>query len=461
MNIFSSAFYKKYLQTDDYATKKMLYLAIAYFFIIASYSILRPLKASIFLGMVGKEYLPLSKIINVVAMVPFMFLYSKLIDRLKRHQTAYFFLIAYTIFVFLFTYFLVHPAYGLKNTQTDPWRLLGWIYEFAMDMFQALVVGTFWGFVNSVSTPRFANTHYSSIVAIARIGGIASPLISWAILEKTSLAAHIAIPGLTAASALLLLCAFYFIFKLIKTVPESELHGYQAAYDVDKKRDVAAAKPGIFEGLRLMLIEPYVLGIFGLVYSFEVINIIFDYQMEVLMSIELHNDIQNMSSFMFIYTAAFQALSFFFALLGTSQLLSFVGVQGCLLIMPLAVSLLSLWFFFSPSLVSVFLIAVILRALNYGFNQPVREILYIPTVRDIQFKSKAWIDSFGRTFSKTSGSAINMYSIVQNPAWCLMFESMVIFGISMAWVVVAYFVGRTYRTTIAENKVIGNTLTQP
>lgn len=433
-----------------------MYLALSYFFIIAAYSILRPLKASIFLGMVGKEYLPLSKIINVVAMIPFMFLYSKLIDRLKRHQTAYFFLFFYACFVLVFTYFLVHPTYGLKNTQTNPWRLIGWIYEFAMDMFQPLIVGTFWSFINSISTPRFAGENYSFIVAVARIGGISSPLISWAILEKTSLASHLAIPGLTAASALLLMCAFYFIHKLIKEVPEKELHGYEAAYEVQQKSEHKKKKPGVFEGLRLMVTEPYVLGIFGLVYSFEVVNIIFDYQMEVLMSVELNNNIQGMSSFMFLYTATFQALSFIFALLGTSQLLNVIGVQGCLLIMPAAVSLLALWFFFSPTLVSVFIIAVILRALNYGFNQPVREILYIPTVKDIQFKSKAWIDSFGRTFSKTSGSTINMYSILQSPGWCLMFESGVIFGISMVWLVIAYFVGRTYRTTINENKVIGN-----
>ena len=389
-------------------------------------------------------------------MIPFMFLYSKLIDQLKRHQTAYFFLLFYACFVLGFTYFLIHPAYGLANTQTNPWRILGWVYEFAMDMFQALIVGTFWGFVNSISTPQFASTNYSFIVAFARIGGIASPLISWAILEKTSLATNLAIPGLTTASALLLLCAFYFIFRLIREVPEKELHGYEAAYEVEHEREIIKKKPNVFEGLRLMVTQPYVLGIFGLVYSFEVINIIFDYQMEVLMSVELHNNIQGMSSFMLLYTATFQALSLVFALLGTSKLLNIVGVQGCLLITPAAVSFLALWFFFSPSLISVFIIAVILRALNYGFNQPVREILYIPTVKDIQFKSKAWIDSFGRTFSKTSGSTINMYSILQSPQWCLMFESAVIFGISMVWLVIAYFVGRTYHKTIRENKVIGN-----
>lgn len=446
---------KKHLQIDDNTFKKVFYLSISYLFIIAAYSILRPLKASIFLSMVGKEYLPLAKIINVITMIPFMFLYSKLIDKLKRHQTAYFFLLMYTIFVAGFTYALMHPTIGLANTQTSPWRILGWIYEFAMDMFQALVVGTFWGFVNSISTPQFAGKYYSTIVAVARIGGISSPLLSWYLLEKTAISSTYTIPGITSIVALFLLCAFYYIYKLIKEVPEKELHGYEAAYQVEQDRDASAGKPSIFEGLRLMVTQPYVLGIFGLVYSFEVINIIFDYQMEVLMSIELNNNLQGMYSFMLFYTAAFQALSFIFALAGTSKLLKIVGVQGCLIIMPASVTLLALWFFFSPSLVSTFIIAVILRALNYGFNQPVREILYIPTVKDIQFKSKAWIDSFGRTFSKTSGSAVNWYAITQSSTWCLMFESVAILGISITWLIIAYYVGRTYLKTIKENKVIG------
>ena len=49
---------------------------------------------------------------------------------------------------------------------------------------------------------------------------------------------------------------------------------------VSNKKDVVA--PGLFEGLRLLLRHPYVLGIFAVSALFEVIATIMDYQMKVL-----------------------------------------------------------------------------------------------------------------------------------------------------------------------------------
>jgi len=452
-SFFSS--FKKNFQIDVYDKKKIVLSAFTFFFIIGAYSILRSLKTSIFLGFVGKEYQPIAKILSIVIMIPVMLLYSKLIDKLKRYQAVYFFLIFYAILGIIFSYFFFHPTFGIKNTQTSPYRILGWLFEFSMDMFQGMVVGTFWAFVNSISTPDFASKNYGLIVAASRFGGISTTLISWLLLERSSLASWQSIPLLTLFAALLLLAGGLCIRKLISSIPESHLHGYQAAYDANQTETHTRKKPGVFEGLKLLLTEPYVLGIFGLVYSFEIINTIFDYQMQVLMSLETNNNVQAMSSFMFIYTGTFQALSFFFAMFGTSHLLKRIGLQKCLLIMPIVSILLTIILMIHPKLITVFIAMVILRALNYGFNQPIREILYIPTVKDIQFKSKAWIDSFGRTLSKTSGSAVNMFAIFQNSSIIFAIESACSIGVASIWTVIAFFVGRTYLNTIKSNKVIG------
>jgi AAA family ATP:ADP antiporter len=204
-----------------------------------------------------------------------------------------------------------------------------------------------------------------------------------------------------------------------------------------------------------MLTEPYVMGIFGMVFSFEVINIMFDYQMHVLMSIETSNHVGAMSSFMFFYTGSFQALSLLFALFGTSALLKRFGVQRCLFVMPFITMFLALLPVLYPHLSTLFIVMVILRALNYGFSHPIREILFIPTVKDIQFKSKAWLDSFGRTFSKTTGSTFNMLAITQTPYFCIALESAFSFGLAVIWAIIALFLGRKYTKTIEENTVIG------
>ncbi len=445
---------KKYLQIDTHETTKLIYLSVSFLFIIGSYSLLRSLKTSVFLGFVGKEYMPIAKILSIVLMVPAMLLYSKLIDVLKRYQVVYFFLAFYAIVGIVFACLFFHPVYGVKNTTTDVYRITGWAFEIFMDFYQAFIVGSLWSFINSVSTPDFANKSYGIIYATSRIGGILTTSLGLLIMSQNIIKEHYSIPFLTLFASLLLAGAAYAIHKIMKNVPASHLYGYSDAH-FKKDHPKNSSKPGILEGLKLILTEPYVLGIFGLVACFEITNIVFDYQMQVLMSIETNNNIHAMSRFMLFYTNSFQILSFIFALFGTTTLLKKFGVLKCLLIMPIATLGLALWLLFSPSLTTVFITMVVLRGLQYGFNSPVREILYIPTVKDIQFKSKAWIDSFGRTFSKSSGSVFNLFSILQGASILLGLQAIVILALSTIWLGISALVGKKYQKTIDKNGLIG------
>lgn len=446
---------EKKLQFDAHEIQKLFFLSLSFFFIIASYSILRSLKTSIFLGLVGKEYQPLTRFIAFGIMFPAMIGYAKLVNKLKRHQIVYTILGIYVALSFIFAVLLAHPTIGVANTHTSPYRFLGWGFEIFMDMYSALIVSTFWSFVNSVCTPIFAEKGYGIIVATSKIGGITSPLLALILTRCSGLSDGVSIPLLTAGAGIFLFCSIIFVHLIIKKVPESYLHGYQAAFIDEKKHEKQLKKPGIFEGLRLMITEPYVLGIFAILYSMEIIAIIFEYQMQVLMSIEMNNHIGSMSSFMFIFTATFQTCAFCFAFFGTSKLLQKIGVRACLMITPLVLGLLSFIILVWPSLWVTFFIMVILRALNYGFNQPVREILYIPTVKDIQFKSKAWIESFGKTFSKFSGSTFSWVSITNNPLLCVRTNALFSIAISGFYLVVVFFLGRRYAQTIKNNEVIG------
>ena len=441
----------RYLDIDTYDSLKIVFSAATFFCIIGSYSILRSLKTSIFLGFVGREYEPIAKMLAIIIAIPVMFLYAKIIDAFKRHHIVYCFLGFYVVLGLFFAYCFAHPTYGIANTQTSPTRIVGWMFEIAMDLFQALIVGTFWSFINSISTPSFASKGYGPIVAASRLGGILTPVLSLLMLENSNLSHAFTIPFLTVVASLLLVGAMFCIYHIKYSVPEKYLLGYETTTSHDDPKGT----PGIFEGLRLMLTEPYVLGIFGLVFSYEVINIIFDYQMHVLMSIETNNQVGAMSSFMMLYTGTFQALSLLFALFGTSKLLRTFGVKRCLLFMPILVIGLALLPVFYPKLLTIFFVMVVLRAFNYGFNHPLRVILFIPTIKDIQFKSKAWIESFGRTLSKSTGSSLNYVAIKFSPYVCLLMESAFSITLAVVWLMVAIAIGKQYVKTIASSSVIG------
>lgn len=457
--ILSSKLSKKiqnYFGLDEYDFLKLLLLASAFFCIIGSYSILRSLKTSIFLGMVGKEYQPISRLISLVIIFPCGFLYSKLVDKLKRQQIFTFVIAIYALLSFGFAFMLAHPTIGVKNNITSCTRILGWAFEIFMDMYSALVLTTFWGYANSIATPAFANKSYGLITAFSRVGGIITPLIGLLFLHHLPIETHVSIPLLVLISACMLLLAIFTGKKISTKLPESYLQGYSDQHTSTTPED-SISKPSVFEGIKLMLTQPYVMGIFGLVYSMEVIAIIFDYQMQVLMSIETNNNIGSMSSFMFVYTASFQALGLIFALFGTSTLLKRFGTLSCLLIMPVAILFLSILTFMYPSLGTIFFVMIVLRALNYGFNYPVRETLYIPTVKDIQFKAKLWIDSFGKTFSKSSGSLFNQFLLYfsSNPYFILRVDSIYCIGIAFIYGIVSLMIGRKYQKTIIAGEIIG------
>ncbi len=447
------AYLEKKLDLERYDVVKLLLSGMAFFFVIGAYSILRSLKTSIFVAFVGVEYEPYAKVVSILVTIPTMLLYAKVIDRVKKHQAVYVVLSFYVALTLFFAYLFTHPAYGVSNTLASPYRLVGWVFEIFMDLFQALIVGTFWSFVSSVSTPSFASKGYSLIVACSRVGGMLTTFVSWIVLETMPTFSS-SILAITIIAAVFLAMAVYCVYLLKLWIPQSHLHGYEAAYKVDQKNERSQKKTGVLEGLRIVLTEPYVFGIFWLVFSFEVINIIIDYQLHILMAVETNSHVVDMSKFMLFYTGTFQALGLLFAIFGTSQMIKRFGVQKCLLLMPIVTILLALLLIASPKLATLFIVMVIMRGLNYGFNDPLREILFIPTVKDIQFKSKAWIGSFGRTFAKTTGSSLNILA-TQAPYFVIAIQSACSITLAIGWAFVGVMVGKKYMKTIASNTVIG------
>ncbi len=460
--------FSNYFQIDRYDLIKIGFIGFAYFFILASYSILRSLKTSIFLGLVGAEYQPYTRFVAIAIMFPYMFFYSKMVDTLKRRHIVGIILGGYGIVSILFAIIFAHPTLGLRNTMMGPHRILGWAFEIFMDLYSAVILSTFWSFINSICTPLFANRYYGVIVGAGKLGGVLSPILGyWIVTVMTDWQSS---SLLTLLSGVFLIAAIILVYISLRKVPHAYMQGYSAVVNPSKviiddqtkkslRTSFVIGLKKYFEGLRLMIAEPYVFGIFWLMYSVEIISIIFDYQMQVLLAASTNNNIADMSLFMLQYTSTFQAVGFVFACFGTSSLLKRIGIRACLMIMPLTIIGLIAALIVHPSLSVIFIVMVILRSLNYGFDFPIREMLYIPTVKDIQFKSKAWSDSFGKTLAKTSGSVFNLFSR-SSYATCF-FLNFITLGITSAYLVTAFFVGRKYIKTINDGDIIGGKPEEP
>jgi ATP:ADP antiporter, AAA family len=444
---------KNYLQVDNNELGIIKYLAASFFFTIGTYSTMRSLKSSVFIGMVGVEYLPYCKLIMMLLIFPLGFFYSHVVDKLKKHQVVFCIYGFYAIGSIVFALLFLHPVLGIKNTVSSPYRILGWVFEIFMDLYPVFVVSTFWAFTTSISSTSFAKKGYGFIVAASRIGGILTTVLSLFLINQSNFFIDHSIAAIVFASSIFLAAAVYCMYKVVKKFPENYLSGYEKKAVV--KTESKKSRSGIFKGISLMISEPYVLGIFGIVYCCEIVAIVIDYQMQILMSLETNKNFGAMSSFMLSYTAAFQFFGFLFAFFGAAPLLQLLGVRTCLMIMPIFTLALSGILLLNQNLLTIFFVMVFIRALNYGFNSPVRETLYIPTVKDIQFKSRMWIESFGKSFSKTSGSVFNMVSAWYPAEFVLQLDSVFCMAVSVAYSLIAAAVGYKYTKTINAQEVIG------
>jgi len=143
------------------------------------------------------------------------------------------------------------------------------------------------------------------------------------------------------------------------------------------------------------------------------------------------------------------------SLIGTQALLSRFGTRICLMLVPLSMGGILFYLIFETSPYALRNAFVIFTALNYAFLAPVRESLYLPTVKEIKFKSKSWIDAFGSKFAKTAGSMFNVFAEKMGTVFMLPVYSFFFAGIVCMWFIVAFFLGRRFEKAVLNNEVIG------
>ncbi len=442
---------------------KLIFLSISFFCVIGAYTVTKELKNSIFAYTVGEDYIPTARFLVMIALVPAILIYAKLVDRLRRYQLLAFYSAFYAVFGLVFAYFLGHPEIGIPNTHTSPYRLIGWLFYFFIEGCSPFVVSVCWAFANSISTPEGARKNYGFMVSGSKLGGMFTAGLAWLMLRwqlfgngdsrLADLHNHQVL--LVAASILFFIVPIVLVIMMRK-IPGKFLHGYEAVYQAEKEKSKRGeAETSMLSGLRMLLQYPYVLGIFGMAFFYEVMATVLSY----LCVAEACSTADTMSdSLGYLLEIAFMThfVGFFISAFGTSALFNKLGTRRCLMLIPITSGLALLYFMTSPSTSRALQVAfVIFRSINYAFSWPLRESLYIPTIKEIKFKSKSWIDAFGSKFAKSTGSAFNICIKLLGPGFFFFAHSIFFTGLVGLWMVTAYLLGRRFEKAVAKNEVIG------
>lgn len=465
----------KGVERDGAERLKLILLSAIFFLVIGAYTLVRDIKNAVFIGLVGKDYIPAAKVIFLIALVPLILFYSRLVDRTKRHYLLGIYSTFYAIFCLISVFLVGHQTIGIPNTFQSPYRIFGWFFYFLIEGFSPFVLSVFWAYVNSVNSPSSAKKNYGFLVSGSQLGGIFTAGLAWALFSMKDLpfvgafSDVIKLRFILAFSAVLLFLVPLLVWLLVKYVPENCMHGYEAAHKIDdrvekcldenlSKKDSICKKKvnsgGVFKGLQFLLQYPYVFGIFAMTFFYELVTSILGY-LRLSVAEQEGGSIAGISEFLFKWVFIQQSVGLLISFFGTSSLLRKLGIRICVFMIPLMVTVFVLFFVFSNNASIIMLSFTLIKSLNYAFSKPVVESLYIPTLRDIKFKSKSWIDSFGSKASKSLGSFFNLGtrfipSALQYSVYVGVF-AFLLFG----WLITALLLGKRFDKAIESNEVIG------
>jgi ATP/ADP translocase len=411
---------------------------------------------------VGREYIPLARTMVLFGLMPAIFFYSKLVDKVRRYQLLNYCALFFGLFGFAFVYLLGHPVIGLPNTNMGAHRVFGWVFYFFVEGYSPFLVSVFWAFANSISSPQEAKSNYGLMVAGSKFGGVVSALIAWLILSSVNSSAVYsrsmdiyAHQFVYALSSIMLILVPIMTLLMMRRVPGKYLHGYEAAYQAEKqKKKEGKGETGMFAGLWMLIRYPYVLGIFGMVYFYEAVSTVLSF-LRLKVAAANANTLAGVTANLLWMIMLAHGIGFLISLLGTRELLKRLGTRVCLFLIPLVCGAVLCYVMFDASPFMFGLAYSILKSINLAFSWPVRESLYIPAVKEIKFKSKSWIDAFGSKFAKTSGSAFNWVSTQVSASMYMPLHSFFFAGIVGLWFVTAYLLGRRFDKAVANNEVIG------
>lgn len=433
--------------------KKFLNMGLIFALIIGTYWALRTLKDPIFNAFVDIKDIPNAKILSLIVMLPLVVAYTRLFDIFSREQMFYVLSLIYATITAGIAYVLYNhqlDAHALEATSGASYylfRFFGYFTYIFIESYGSLVVALFWAYATNITDSDSAKKGFYLVTALGQIGGIFGPALITP-LAKTLGHSTTTAPFAVCTITILLVAAAVRYFVVV--TPKSLLTSFHGKNEAQEETE---QEPGFFEGLRLLISHTYLIALFVVVASYEILVTIIDYQFKVLGAAQYFG--QDFEAFLGWYGMWVNIVSLACLLLGVSNITRYLGVNVALILMPIIVSGAFIAFLWNPTPMALLVIMVGAKAINYALNGPALKQLYIPTTPDVRSKSQAWIETFGSRGAKQTASVFNkLYKWLNNPSLYMMCAGVFGFGVIIIWLGVAVFLGNTYNRAIREKRVV-------
>jgi ATP:ADP antiporter, AAA family len=407
-----------------------------FFLVITVFWILKPIKKALFIGfykgtgetffgMGGPEAEQIAKVGNMVVAFVAMVAFTLLSRRLHRHRLT---------FVFAGFSIVALLAYLPFVSSGEPGEPIVWSFYLFGDLFNTLMVASFFAFLNDSVAPGDAKRLYGPIVLGGVTGGFFGSYMADRLIDALDLSQWLLLAcGLVGVIAVLAWAAGRWVDRNPPPAPE-------------KKTTDQPVVPGnaALEGARLVFRSRYLLAIVTILGVYEIVSTITDYQFTSTVDEFVSKEgLDNHFTRVFFIT---NSVALGVQLFLTSAIMKNLGVRTALLVTPLAIMTNSAAFLVLPILWVGSLLNTTDNALNYSINQSAKESLYTPTSRDEKYKAKAFIDMFVQRAAKAIAVGVNLLLA----AWVGGFEavrwlSIVVVVLVAVWITAASYAGKRFR----------------
>jgi len=413
-----------------------------YFFLLAGYYILRPIRDEMAVAS-GVRNLPWLFTGTLILMLLVHPPFAALVAKLPRTR-----FISYTYRFFILNLLVFFALLKVMPESANIW--IGRAFYWWVSVFNLFVVSIFWAFMADV----FRSEQGKRMFGFIALGGTLGAIIGAA--TTASLAEPLGPVHLIPISVVLLELSVRCVRRLsalsrpvprwlpeesgprVAGLPEAEpARGYGV-----REAERAAEKPiggGVLAGIAGVVRSPYLLGICAYMLLFTIAATFLYFQQAEIIERNF-TDRAVRTAFFAKIDLAVNVLAIFTQAFLTGRLIKWLGVALTLTLLPVVCVIGFTALGFAPLLAMLFVFQTLRRAGNYAVARPTREVLYTVVSREEKYKSKNFID----TFVYRGGDQIGAWSYALM-GWLGLSMSAIAFvaaPICAVWLVIGFWLGR-------------------
>jgi len=408
-----------------------LLLAVNIFLVITSYSILKPVRAGLFLAHYGADTKAYLAGLMAIIFIFFNKMFGRLASKVPRQL-----LITFVTLFFISNLVLFY----ILDSLGTPLSVMGPLYYVWLGIFNVMVIAQFWAFANDLYTEEAGKRLFPMIMVGQNIGALTGVSIAYFFVDIIGL-----YPLMLLGGAILGICiALTFIVHKRETERNAEKNSKVLSENkvLKKEKEKPLAKGG---GFRLVFKSRYLLYIALLILLLNLVNTTGEYirdnifkrtAEETVQVSEVEEYEQAKAQFLTKLESGFgfivNLLAVIIQLIFVSRIFKWIGVRGAILILPM-VSMGANFFIASlgASLAVVMWAKAFENSTDYSLMNACRAGLFLITSREDKYKAKAVIDTF---FVRTGDLFTGIFVFVGTTYFAFTVEKFAIFNVAIAFV---------------------------